>query len=137
MLVRQGGPWDHKPYIRKTFHPRVPGGEQVWHIHGNYVYYYDIWSNIHYGYVGAAAGFTESELLDGAGGEQWVSDRLRGTRPTASPGVEGLRKWDNASDRAAITIGIRLYWAHPTGVTSPAVLKEVEASTQLEKRPYP
>lgn len=28
---------------------------------------YDIWSNIHYGFVGRFVGFTEFELINGAG----------------------------------------------------------------------
>ncbi|WP_433390991.1 polymorphic toxin type 44 domain-containing protein [Micromonospora sp. KLBMP9576] len=32
----------------------------------SYEIYYDIWSNIHYGYVGRAAGFSEFQLQAGA-----------------------------------------------------------------------
>ena len=135
-LVRQDGPWDHKPYIRKTFHPRATG-EQVWHIHGGFVYFYDIWSNIHYGYVGAASGFGTSELLDGAGLEQIGSDVLRGKLPRSSAGVSGLRRFDDPSDRAAIAIGIKLFQTNPKGVTRQQVLQEVESATTLERKPYP
>jgi hypothetical protein len=134
-LVRQDGPWDHKPYIRSTFHPRHPV-EQVWHIHHGYLYFYDIWSNIHYGYVGAAAGFTTSELLDGAGLEQIGSDLLRSRLPRSSVGVEGLRRFDDPSDRTAIAIGIKLFQTSPRGVTREEVLQAVEASPTLEKKPY-
>ncbi len=47
--VGQGQDWDHKPKLRKLF----PG---VQHKQGRYDYYYDIWSNIHYGYVGIIGG---------------------------------------------------------------------------------
>jgi hypothetical protein len=57
--VRQNGDWDHKPKIAQRFHPRVPGGQQHWHLYGKTLYFYDVWSNIHYGYVGRAAGFSE------------------------------------------------------------------------------
>lgn len=136
LLVRQDGPWDHKPYIRKNFHPVVPGGEQHWHHRGGVLYYYDIWSNIHYGYVGAACGFSESELLDGAGLEQIGSDLWRRKWPSGSEGVEGVRRYDDPSDREAITIGIRLHGAAPNRVTAAQVLQEVEASRSLYKKPY-
>jgi len=68
--VGQNRPWDHKPIIRKTI-----GG--IWHKQGDYDYFYDIWSNIHYGYVGMAGGLSESVLLDGAGIEQIGSDAAR------------------------------------------------------------
>jgi hypothetical protein len=88
------GIWDHKPYIRGKwgvaqlidFTP-LGKAEQV-------NFYYDIWSNIHYGYVGRAAAFTEKELLDWAAAENAVS----------TPGVP-----EPVSDRRSIEIGSRLY----------------------------
>jgi hypothetical protein len=137
-MVRQDGPWDHKPYIRAHFHACVAHGEQVWHLHltDRFLYYYDTWSNIHYGYVGKAAGFTDAELLDGAGLEQIGSDLLRGKLPKASPGVQGLRRFDDAPDRAAITIGIKLYQARRVGLSPMDVLREVETSPEVDKKPY-
>jgi hypothetical protein len=63
--------WDHKPKIERKYmmgnnfpwggkdhHTAVPGtGKEV---------YYDIWSNIHFGYVGRSTGFSREELLDGS-----------------------------------------------------------------------
>ncbi|WP_241150813.1 polymorphic toxin type 44 domain-containing protein, partial [Pseudomonas viridiflava] len=94
----QNRPWDHKPIIRRTI-----GG--IWHKQGKYDYFYDIWSNVHYGYVGMAGGLSESVLLDGAGAEQIILDAGRKvdevfTKPKAQwelPGpnrsgdVDGLR----------------------------------------------
>jgi len=68
--VGQDRPWDHKLAIAERF-----GG--VWQKQGEVDFYYDIWSNIHYGYVGRAGGFSESVLLDGAGLEQIASDSIR------------------------------------------------------------
>lgn len=88
------GIWDHKPYIRGKwgvsqlidFTP-LGKAEQV-------TFYYDIWSNIHYGYVGRAAAFTEKELIDWAAAENAVS----------TPGMP-----EPISDRRSIEIGSRLY----------------------------
>jgi hypothetical protein len=66
--------------------------------------YYDIWSNIHFGYAGSAAGFEEGVLLDGAGLEQIGTDLLRRRWPTRSQGVQGLRAYDDKSDRASISM---------------------------------
>lgn len=64
-LVCSGCQWDHKPKLLDMFHlpdkaalfsdvPRTT--ERL---------YYDVWSNIHYGYVGMAAGFDEASLQQG------------------------------------------------------------------------
>lgn len=130
--VMQDGPWDHKPTIRRRFNPAAIGGEQVWHRYGDWLYFYDIWSNIHYGFVGAACGFTESELLDGAGWEQIGSDLARWSMPNGTPGVEGMRRFDDPSDRASIAIGMRLYPSTSTG----AVLHAVTTSSNVTRRRY-
>lgn len=134
--VGQNQEWDHKPKLRRLF----PG---VRHKHGQYEYYYDIWSNIHYGYVGIMGGLSESVLLDGAGAEQIASDTVRkvqewiekpkkdwelpGPHPTASPWTE-LRSWDDVADRVSISIGVKLANRYPTGgITAKMIMEEVLA----------
>lgn len=133
--VGQNRPWDHKPILQERYNG------VVWHKQGKYNYYYDIWSNIHYGYVGTAAGLSEGLLLDGAGAEQIISDsvrkglefltkpkherRLLGPRPTASPWTD-LRSWDDVADRVSISIGIKLHQQYPHGeITTESVMREV------------
>ena len=138
--VGQDRPWDHKPKINAKF-------GRYHHKQGKYDYYYDIWSNIHYGYVGMAGGLTESVLLDGAGLEQIVSDKLRQWEevlfvprdqrklkgPHATEGVEGLRAWDDAPDRISVNIGIKLYNANPNGnITAKMIMDNVLATTPAE-----
>ncbi|NUU35437.1 polymorphic toxin type 44 domain-containing protein [Pseudomonas sp. C2B4] len=136
--VGQDRPWDHKPKIRRTI-----GG--IWHKQGKYEYFYDIWSNIHYGYVGRAGGLSESALLDGAGAEQIVSDTKRKLEemgslipweeqkrkgPHRSADIDGLRAWDDAPDRISISIGIKLHSHHPNGgITAKMIMAEVLAVT--------
>lgn len=134
--VGQGLDWDHKPKLRKLF----PG---VRHKQGQYDYYYDIWSNIHYGYVGIIGGLSESVLLDGAGAEQIVSDSVRkadeiwekpktdwelpGPHLTASLS-DGLRAFDDVADRVSISIGVKLANQHPHGgITAKMAMDEVLA----------
>ena len=126
--VGQNRPWDHKPIIKKRF-------GSYYYKHGKYDYFYDIWSNIHYGYVGRAGGLSESLLLDGAGLEQIASDSIRKAQdwknkpgPRQSPGVEGLRAWDDVADRVSISIGVKLYKRYPHGgITAKIVMDEVLA----------
>lgn len=134
--VGQDQEWDHKPKLRRRF----PG---VRHKQGQYDYYYDIWSNVHYGYVGIIGGLSESVLLDGAGAEQIASDTLRkieelvdkpkadrilpGPHPTASPWTD-LRSWDDVADRVSISIGVKLANQYPSGgITPKMVMDEVLA----------
>lgn len=134
--VRQGGPWDHKGPIATRFHGRVSGGPQHWHLHGSTLYYYDVWSNLHYGYVGAAAGFSDEVLLDGAGLEQIGSTLWRGQWPEKAPDVSGLRAWDDASDRAAVALGVALYRRKPQQLGGADLLDLVLHSTAIQQKPH-
>ncbi|MCF5227671.1 hypothetical protein GIW32_30275, partial [Pseudomonas syringae] len=116
------------------------------HKQGKYDYFYDIWSNVHYGYVGRVAGFSESVLADGAGAEQIVSDswgkisditkpseRRKHRGPRRAENVDGLRAWDDDPDRISISIGIKLFNQHPTGgITAKMVMDKVLAVTPQE-----
>jgi hypothetical protein len=135
-LVRQDGDWDHKPLIAKKFHPRVPNGQQHWHLYGTTLYFYEVWSNLHYGYVGKGVGFSDGILLDGAGLEQIGSSLLRGRMPQSDSSVSGLRKWDDPHDRAAIQMGINMYQTNPTQVTAQTVLNAVVNSNAILKKPF-
>jgi Bacterial toxin 44 len=132
--VMQGAPWDHKPHIRRTFNPRRAPGEQVWHAHGRIEYFYDVWSNIHYGYVGMACAFSEDALLDGAGLEQIGSDLARLQLPGRRFG-SGMRHFDDPADQASIQMGIRLYRAKRQHVATQDLLQMVLASATITQRP--
>jgi len=72
-MVGYDQPWDHKEQLKKAF------GD--WSLDGKrgMLYHYDIWSNIHYGYVGRAAGFPDWVLLAGAGYAQALNDHVSET----------------------------------------------------------
>lgn len=135
--VRQNGIWDHKPIIARRFHPRNPGGPQHWHQYNTTLYYYDVWSNVHYGYVGKAAGFSDAVLLDGAGLEQIGSTLLRLSRPQRDATASGLRAWDAPEDRAGIEMGIELYQSNPNNLTTQILLNKILSSTRIQKKPAP
>lgn len=136
MKVRQDGEWDHKPKIARLFHPRVPHGRQNWHLFGETLYFYDVWSNIHYGYVGRAAGFSAATLLDGAGLEQIGSDAFALNVPGRSANVSGLRAWDNPEDRAAIEMGIDLYDGGKNSISAQDIMARVLRSNSINRKPY-
>ncbi len=136
LLVRQDGKWDHKPIIAKNFHPRVPNGQQHWHALDKTLYFYDVWSNIHYGFVGKAAGFSDSVLLDGAGLEQIGSNLGRWTAPQRDSTVNGLRAFDNPEDRAGIEMGISLFFNHRTTLTAQLLLRSIVGSNKFTKKPF-
>lgn len=126
--VGQNRDWDHKPKIYTRF-------GSYYQKQGEYDYFYDIWSNIHYGYVGRAGGLSESVLADGAGIEQIASDSIRKVfdwnkrrGPHATPGVDGMKAYDDVPDRISIGIGIKLFAEHPNGgITSKMVMEKVLA----------
>ena len=74
---------------------------------------YEVVANIHFGYVGRAAGFTELELLGGAGVFQLkdhvVDPVLGGGIHTGDRSARRTADFDDPQDRAAIRIGIDLY----------------------------
>ncbi|MDI1476393.1 polymorphic toxin type 44 domain-containing protein [Polyangium sp. y55x31] len=82
-----GGEWDHKPIIEPTWGAknRLGNSEQY--------YFYDLWSNIHYGYVGRAAGFSANVLHEGANWQQMADS---GTK-------------DENVDYASVQAGFDLY----------------------------
>lgn len=88
------GIWDHKPKIRAKWDVAQLIDFTPLNKPEKINFYYDIWSNIHYGYVGLAAGFSETELVDSASAENSIS----------TPGVP-----EPPSDTAAIRIGFELF----------------------------
>lgn len=135
-LVQPNGVWDHKPKIAPRFNPRMAPSPQYWHAFGAIEYLYDVWSNMHYGYVGMAVGFDEDVLLDGAGLAQLLSDLVKQKKlPPGYGGHQGWRRFDPLSDRAAIRMGVTLYKSHPKSVSSHDLLRMIIGSTSITTRP--
>lgn len=102
--VKTGSTWDHKPKIRDKFsavavaRPLPNKGKpskSYYHKFKQHDYFYDVWSNIHYGYVGLSVGFSESLLLKGSTWEQ-----------NMTPGAIGD---DTLDDVTSMKIGFRLF----------------------------
>ena len=84
-LVKPKGIWDHKDAVRG----RSNGNQNVEDRLTNRVYQYESWSNMHYGYLGRVAGFSESELINGAGLAQ-ISTNSGGLPSRILSAVEGF-----------------------------------------------
>jgi hypothetical protein len=116
--VKSGGPWDHKPIFSK----QPMGGRVIgrWHTWGKWEYYYDPWSNIHYGYVGRAAGFDANTLLKGA---------------SAANMLDNFGTPDPPQDKEAIQTGIDLYDQKAT-ITPDLLIQKIESSDTFDRRPH-
>jgi hypothetical protein len=95
-LVRDTAPWDFKDAIQSDLKDRIRLGSE-W-------FEYSTPGNIHYGFVGAAAGFSLEELHLGAGAAQFRD---------YCEGEGGLGTWrtdlDTEDDYYAVDFGSRLY----------------------------
>jgi len=123
ILVRTDGPWDHKKQFREG-KVKVEGTSiGVWHTWGAWEYFYDPWSNIHFGYVGRACGFSKQTLIDGAEMEQSIQDTFKG----------GSGK-DPEQDKIAISIGCELF-DRKTKITAETLIRIVESENVFDRRP--
>ena len=105
-LVGNKKPWDYKQLVYGLRDcVDIYAGKQ-------YYYDYDIWGNIHFGYIGLVAGFDRETLLIGAGFAQYVA----GTKSTAC-NIGDIKVCDDPKDTIAIHIGFDLWERqkkHPT-----------------------
>lgn len=130
--VAPGRPWDHKPVLRERFLGEI---HPLWHKYKDHDYFYDIWSNIHYGYVGAAVGFIPDELINGAGFAQALHDTLGALAERRTPSMQNHPEngaWpasaDDRPDHISIQLGCDLYAAFkPPALTPDILLEAIEA----------
>lgn len=127
-MVGYGRPWDHKVYIRNTY------GLQSYDSESNRLFPFDLWSNIHYGYIGNKIGFSESTLLHGASVAQLMHDLPdvsevwdRFGNPDHEGEYPSLRRFDHPEDQLAIRIGFHLYANHQEHVTVNHLLRRIRA----------
>lgn len=168
--VRQNGDWDFKPIIdidpkkhnelpekyrkyhlsRSFTRPQFPevgaDGKKhsgVYHQYKGYDYSHDIWGNIHYGYVGRAAGFSEEELLKAGGIAQIIDDTVgvlwrdvtHLKQPLKLPHVQNHPKngefpksADDSQDQCSIKVGLELFKRYPPDqLTVQALLNKIES----------
>ena len=127
--------WDHKWKIAREKKFATNGETRRYHHkYQSYEYYYDIWSNIHYGYVGAFCKFSDSELLDGAGLAQFIDDLRpfddKKVKNSKSINGAGWRKYDDITDSLSVRIGISLFrkYPKPEDLTVDILMRYIENS---------
>jgi hypothetical protein len=136
-MVRTGAPWDFKLPILNQEPGFEWGGRWIKMCCG--WYNYENVANIHFGYVGRAAGFTAFELKAGAGVFQWRDHHGEpGYEERIDLGEVGLHTYyDEPEDQAAIDVGIRLHdWMLPLSPKEFCYRVFNKFSRRLKKRPY-
>jgi hypothetical protein len=131
-MVGPGQEWDHKPDIRAMEEKakRDPDYQEA----GSRKYQVDTWSNIHYGFVGKSAGFSDDDLLDGAGLAQAILDTSKQKRLKPDSNITGFRAYDQSQDRATIQIGIDLYKNRRYDLLPGDIIWSIEQSQELEAK---
>ena len=111
--VHAGGPWDYKPQIRQ-----VQQGFDYWPLDasGDVDVFFDVWSNVHYGYVGGSVGFSLATLQFGAD----LGRRF--------PALERIAGENDRSDVVSVEIGFRLWERHGAGLTYQQLVDAVRAA---------
>ncbi len=142
MKVKPEADWDHKDEIKARFPSSVSASNKK-HLYGDRLYSHEIWSNIHYGYIGMAAGFSESVLIKGAGVAHTIGELKHSGLSKKSLDIiheklgKDLRSLDDSKDKAAIKLGIGLYRTKPKQVTTKDVMDRVYFSPiSLGTQPY-
>lgn len=140
-LVWPGHVWDHKPVLtgaptdsRKDAAP-FDGTAAEWFKDGKDQYGYELWSNVHYGYVGRQAGLDAYTLMAGAGGAQLKTLYRKGGSEKerrmawhrAIHEMQGARGLDDPMDSAAVRLGIHLYEKYGPDLTLDQFKKEVRS----------
>lgn len=139
-LVKAKAKWDHKPKIDETFGRWSCNKEEDLPLK----FYFDLWSNIHYGYVGRYVGFSEWTLLNGAGVAQ-IGDNNKDLTSLETwkeylknRGVDWFDGdifggFDDASDQQAIKIGCRLYDQYKAAISPRRILDEIDKTYESGK----
>ncbi|MDN4593530.1 polymorphic toxin type 44 domain-containing protein [Polycladomyces subterraneus] len=113
-MVKTNGPWDHKPQLQKLLGLKEQGGNYHYPIRGDneHEYAYDLYSNIHYAYIGRAIGMPE-----------WLLTKA------ANAHLPGVGRKDPGDD-ISVQIGYDLYDKHkdnPGEITPEEIRKAILA----------
>ncbi|MGM0502712.1 MAG: polymorphic toxin type 44 domain-containing protein, partial [Bacillota bacterium] len=127
-LVKTKGDWDHKEYILENY------SDWSCDLLKQEMYQYDIWSNIHYGYLGLAVGFKKWELLSGAGvaqakqGFDNVPEGYLRRRFEKIGDADFLAALDDPKDQASIEIGFELWENHGEDLNKEHLIEAIRNS---------
>ena len=130
--VKNGADWDYKEDITEEF------GSWACDKNNKIIYNFDIWSNIHYGYIGLATGFPKWDLLAGAGVAQaranTVPDGYWKRRLEVLGDADFLAAFDDPKDQEAIKIGFNLWEEDAENIKQNDILAKIRANQKLNKK---
>ena len=126
-MVDTNKPWDHKLKIKEQFHycgvhrPLKSGtpSESFYHKYNYHDYYLDVWSNIHYGFIGRYCGFSENTLLTGSDFQQFITNVKH----------FNFKGGDDSADKITMQLGMDLYSKYRNNIsalTYQVILDELE-----------
>ena len=131
-MVNTNKPWDHKKKIQEKFgmiavkdRPFLGKNKQLkfsqlsYHKYQYHDYFLDVWSNIHYGFVGRYCGFSEKTLLTGSDFQQAVANIKNAN----------FKGGDDQADRITMQLGMDLYTRYKDKIeelTYQIILDELE-----------
>jgi hypothetical protein len=118
-IVGYGKPWDHKPCIF------AETGDTAFYLDRMLKFRFDIWSNVHYGFVGRAIGFPTKLLIDGAGFAQARNDGVPNSEISRKASQGKLYEFDHPEDTAAIKLGTSLWSRYGAGLTKEQLEDEI------------
>ncbi len=115
--VAPGQEWDHKPQLQARYGLQTLDDYYFKQPGTNREVFYDIYSNVHYGYVGRAAGFDADTLIKGA-----------------SLGETVLTGDDDQGDQITMRVGIDLYDKYGANLTEEQLRQGInDAMDQMER----
>ncbi|MFF5445817.1 polymorphic toxin type 44 domain-containing protein [Streptomyces sp. NPDC012888] len=108
LKVAPGQDWDHKPQLQDRYDLRHKDDFFFKQPGQNREVFYDIYSNVHYGYIGRAAGFDPDTLIKGASlGETLLTgDDDQGDQITMRVGMELYDKYGEDMTQEQLRQGI-------------------------------
>ncbi|AEB13242.1 polymorphic toxin type 44 domain-containing protein [Treponema succinifaciens] len=131
-MVNTNKPWDHKKKIQEKFgmiavkdRPFLGKNKQLkfsqlsYHKYQYHDYFLDVWSNIHYGFVGRYCGFSEKTLLTGSDFQQAVANIKNAN----------FKGGDDQADKITMQLGMDLYTRYKDKIeklTYQIILDELE-----------
>lgn len=131
-MVNTNKPWDHKKKIQERFgiiavkdRPFLGKNKQLkfsqlsYHKYQYHDYFLDVWSNIHYGFVGRYCGFSEKTLLTGSDFQQAVANIKNAN----------FKGGDDQADKITMQLGMDLYTRYKDKIeklTYQIILDELE-----------
>jgi len=102
-LVDDKKEWDHKPKLDRKYRDIYPNTDLFIKFpdDNDYEYYYDIWSNIHYGFVGKAIGISNFNLQLGSQvNDAWKRNFFDG--PDFNAVALGMMLWDKYGENLTL-----------------------------------